>query len=88
MWGAIVTWLNIGDPAWAWRRRVIFAGSLVFLSGVAKAIWLPTDIARDSMLITNCGALFTATLGIYAGLTTIDDHNIRETERKSERKAE
>lgn len=64
----------VGDPRWAWRRRVTFAGCAVFLSGVVHSIFFDSDLAHASMVMTNCVAGFGATLTIYAGLSTADDH--------------
>lgn len=70
-----------GDPSWKWRRLMAFSGCAVFLSGVAKAIWLPGgDIAYDSMVMTNCVTGFGATMALYAGLAVADDKFKREND--------
>jgi hypothetical protein len=74
MWRALSNAIFIGDPNWAWRRRATFAGCAVFLAGVAHAIWFDHDIAHASMVMTNCATGFGATLAIYVGMSTGDDH--------------
>jgi hypothetical protein len=80
MWRALSAAVFIGDPNWAWRRRVTFSGCAVFLAGVANAIWFDHDIAHASMVMTNCVAGFGATLAIYATLATGDDHLKRKAD--------
>jgi hypothetical protein len=80
---AFLNWLHIGDPDWAWRRRVIFTACLVQIVGILKVIFWPHDPAHDSLVMTACQGGLLGVLGIYVGLSTVDDHNKRETERKA-----
>jgi ABC-type Fe3+-siderophore transport system permease subunit len=74
MWRALSDAIFIGDPNWAWRRRVTFAGCAVALAGVIHATWFDHDIAHASMVMTNSWTAFAATLAIYVGMSTGDDH--------------
>ena len=71
------------DPAWAWRRRVIFAGCIMALLGVAKAQWFEADHSWGTVLLAQSWAAFAATAGLYLGLSVTDAHLKRETERKA-----
>lgn len=80
---AFLNWLHIGDPQWAWRRRVIFAACLVQIAGILKVIFWTGGPVHDSLVMTACQGGLLGVLGIYVGLSTVDDHNKRETERKA-----
>lgn len=62
------------DAGWTWRRRMAFAGAAVNLSGIIAATWFPFSEAHASMVMGACQAGFLATMGIYAGLATVDDN--------------
>lgn len=74
MWRALQHAIFTGDRNWAWRRRMTFAGCAVALFGVLHAILWEPDHAWGAVVLTNCCALFGATLTIYAGLATVDDN--------------
>jgi len=63
-----------GDASWMWRRRMAFTGASVNLSGIIAATWFPFSDAHATMVMGACQAGFLATMGIYAGLATVDDN--------------
>jgi hypothetical protein len=67
------------DPDWTWRRRMAFGGCGVFLGGVVHGVWFEPDLARATMVITQCSLGFGGTLGAYLGIATWDDKNRRNT---------
>lgn len=74
----------IGEPTWAWRRRITVSGGLLALAGVANSIWWDADIAHASMVMTNCAALFTAILAAFGTMAVVDDHLKRKAEAERE----
>lgn len=82
MWRALSASVFIGDPAWAWRRRVIFAGCALALAGVVQAVWIEKDHAWGAVVLAQSWTAFGATVAIYVGLAVTDEHLKRETERK------
>jgi hypothetical protein len=82
MWGAISRAIFVGDPNWAWRRRVTFVGCTVFLGGIINSIWFDHDPVHSTMVMSNCQVGFLGTLGIYAGFATANDHLQRMEDRR------
>jgi hypothetical protein len=80
MFQTLLRAIFVGDPEWAWRRRVTFAGCAVALWGVIHAILFEPDHAWGAVVLTNCWAAFGATLTIYATLATYDKHSERKIE--------
>lgn len=76
-----------GDREWAWRRRIVLWGCLVYLAGIVNAIWFDRDLAHATMIMGACSTGFAATLATYVGLAVADDHLKRETARKAEQQA-
>lgn len=72
-----------GDRAWAWRRRVIFAGCALALAGVVQAVWFEKDHAWGAVVLAQSWTAFGATVAIYVGLAVTDEHLRRETDRKA-----
>jgi hypothetical protein len=68
----------VGDPTWAWRRRLLFTGCAMALAGVATAQWFTPDTAWAAVLLAQSWAAFGATAAIYAGLATYDDNQKRK----------
>ena len=68
----------VGEKSWAWRRRVLFTGCAVALSGVATAQWFTADTAWAAVLLAQSWTAFGATAALYAGLATYDDQKKRQ----------
>lgn len=81
MWKTLSDAVFTGERSWAWRRRVTFAGCAMALACVAKAAWLEPDKAWAAVLLAQSWAAFGATLALYAGLSTYDDHLKRKEPR-------
>lgn len=62
------------DASWTWRRRMAFAGAAVNLSGIIAAIWADFRPEHANMVMAACQTGFIATMGVYAGLATMDDN--------------
>lgn len=78
MFKALRDAIFIGNPGWAWRRRVLFTGCAVALSGVATAQWFTPDTAWAAVLLAQSWAAFDTTAALYAGLATYDDNQRRK----------
>lgn len=84
MWRAFAAALMAGDPNWAWRRRVIFAGCTLAMASVVQAVWFEPDHQWGAVVLAQSWTAFGATLAIYVGGALTDDHFRRETDRKAQ----
>lgn len=67
-----------GERSWAWRRRITFAGCIVALASVAKAVWWESDKAWAAVLLAQSWAAFGATMALYVAAAGYDDHQKRK----------
>lgn len=78
MFRALRNVVFIGDPSWAWRRRVLFTGCAVALACVVHATWFEPDKAWAAVLLAQSWTAFGGTAALYAGLATYDDNKKRK----------
>ena len=81
LWKAIF----VGDPTWAWRRRIAVSSTAVMLAGVLNSTFWDHDVAHASIVLTNCIAGLSAVMTIYVGGVVTDEHLRRKTEAEGEK---